>query len=129
MITVAQLIARLSVETTGFMMGMAAAQGKLEGTAASMMRFGRTMTQMGRFLTVGLTVPITVMGYEAVKMANNFASAMLLIRTQGGASIAEVNNMSTAVLKMVEAGHSFGYSAVEMANALRDIEFVGLRGK
>jgi TP901 family phage tail tape measure protein len=129
MITVAQLIARLSVETTGFMMGMAAAQGKLEGTAASMMRFGRTMTQMGRFLTVGLTVPITVMGYEAVKMANNFASAMLLIRTQGGASIAEVNNMSTAVLKMVEAGHSFGYSAVEMANALRDIEFEGLRGK
>ena len=64
-------------------------------------------------------------GYESLKAASSFQSAMEMIRTQAGASQGEVNKMSAALVNMAS---SVGMGPSELATGLYHVESVGLRG-
>src|SRR5690242_9060979 len=61
----------------------------------------------------------------SVKMASDFQSAMELIRTQAGASQAEVDNMSKSVLAL---SGQVATAPTALAEGLFHLESVGLRG-
>ena len=97
----------------------------LDGVATSQLE---SASKIGRALTMGITLPAAAVGYEAVKMAMSFDSAMNLIHTQAGASTTEVERMTGAVLDLTRTGQSYGQSAKDMALGLFPIESEGLRG-
>ena len=107
-------------------LGRAAAASKSFGS--QMESVGQKMAGVGRTLTTHVTLPILAIAAASTKMALDFESSMQLIRTQGGATQTEVNKMSKAVLDLVAHQRSYGYSANDMAGALRDIEFEGFQG-
>lgn len=96
------------------------AQTKME----RMQSVGRGMSSLGRSMTT-LAVPILAVGAYAVKSAASFQQAMILIRTQAGASQGEVNRMSRAVLSMAPG---LATSTTDMADGLYHIESAGYRG-
>lgn len=77
--------------------------------------------------TAGLAIGsgIAIAGYESMKAAMTFQSSMELIRTQAGASQAEVKNMSKALTNLAP---SVGMGPNELASGLYHIESVGMRG-
>ncbi|WP_375483348.1 phage tail tip lysozyme [uncultured Jatrophihabitans sp.] len=106
---------------------LAAAQK--EATASTGLLSGR----FGGLIRSAGELGLVVGGFEAVKKAidigkeaGDFQQKMLLIKTNAGASAAEVSTMSSAVLKM--AG-PLATGPDELADALYHVEQNGLRGK
>lgn len=75
------------------------------------------------FLTVGAAAGIA--GVGAVILGSKFQQAMELIHTQAGATQAEANRMSRAILAM---GGTVSQGPMQLADALYHLESVGLRG-
>lgn len=107
------------------------AQKEAESRIASSQRMmasitsGGTMAVMaGAALVVSAAAVAGGFAYAADKAAN-FEKAVLLIKTQAGATRAEVDLMRQAVLTLAP---QFGYTATEAATAAFHIESVGLRG-
>lgn len=87
---------------------------KADATAASWSKFGKAAAIAG-----------AVVAAEGIKMAVKFQSQMELIHTQAGASQAEVQKMSKAVLSL--AGPT-ATAPEELAKGLYHLESTGLRG-
>lgn len=81
-------------------------------------------THMSGFGTVA-TLALGVIGFESIKMASKFDSSMELIRTQAGATQAEVDSMKGSVLALAGA---VAQSPEKLAEALYHIESDGYRG-
>jgi TP901 family phage tail tape measure protein len=96
--------------------------------AASTASITKTAGDVGRGLTTYVTAPTAFIGYEAVKQALDYNQALLLIRTQAGASQAELENMNQSVLQLVQSGRSYGQTAQQMAQGLYFVESEGIRG-
>jgi TP901 family phage tail tape measure protein len=72
---------------------------------------------------------IAAIGFEAVKAANTYDTEMLKIRTDAGASTAELNFMRGAVLDLAKSGKSMGQGPTSLAQGLYHLESLGIRGK
>lgn len=79
----------------------------------------------GRSISTYVTAPLLVVGYEATKMSIEFQRQMQLVQTQAGASAAEVEHMTGAVLQLA---HTAPQGPVELAKGLYHLESLGLRG-
>lgn len=88
----------------------------------------KTAGTIGRGLTTYATIPAAFIGYEAIKQALDFNQSLLLIRTQAGASQQELEHMNSAVLQLVQSGHSYGQTAQQMAQGLYYVESENIRG-
>lgn len=97
------------------------AQSKMD----RMQTVGRGMSTLGRTMTM-MAAPIVAVGAYSVKTAANFQRSMLLIRTQAGASQAELQNMSKALLNLAPA---VGTSTSDLSSGLYHLESAGYRGK
>lgn len=117
--------AKFGVGTTGAAQAALAYRRTLDGIAASQLAAAQTV---GRSLTTFVTAPTLLAGYAATKMAMSFEASMRLIKTQAGASTAELGVMTSGVLNLAKSGQSFGQSANDMAQALFFIESEGIRG-
>jgi TP901 family phage tail tape measure protein len=91
--------------------------GKLQAAGAHMASAGRTMTAMA--------VPLVALGAGAIKSASAFQDSMTLIRTQAGASRAEVDMLGKAALQMAP---KYGYGPKQLADALYFVESAGYHG-
>jgi TP901 family phage tail tape measure protein len=117
----------LSVDSAGAVQGFAEADAAAAKTETSMQKVGnagRSMSSVGKSMTM-VAVPLVALGVYAVKTAATFQASMTMIRTQVGASVGEVTNMSAAILKLAP---KVGEGPNALAQALYPIESVGLRG-
>ena len=87
--------------------------------------FGKKASQVGRQMSMRLTLPIVGAGVAAVKTASDFEKSMSKITALVGVAADEVASMEGQVRSMAT---TFGKSATEAANALFFITSAGLRG-
>ncbi len=90
--------------------------------ASSIIGRAVNLASVAAFAGVGA---VAAFGVESVNAARSFQSSMELVRTQAGASQAEVDSMSKAILNM--AG-SVGTGPDALAAGLYHIESAGIRG-
>lgn len=72
-------------------------------------------------------VAVAAFALESDKMSVSFDRQMELIHTQAGATQAEVNRMSDAILKMAASGQ-YAQGPQQLAEGLYHLESIGLRG-
>lgn len=104
------------------------ATGAAQGFGDRMQTVGSRMQSVGRTMTRDLTLPIVGIGAASAYMGLKFEESMQLLRGESGASQAEVNKMSSAVLDMAGTLKGGGASAEDLAGGLLHIEDAGLRG-
>lgn len=128
MSVISEMLVALGVNTAPLSAGLAKANAELDGfaakTEATSKRTSSSFNAVG-MASLAIAGGVTVIGIEAVKSAEKFQSSMTLIQTQAGASAAEVQNMTGAVLKLAPA---VGMGPEQLAAGLYHIESAGLRG-
>lgn len=97
-------------------------QRSQRATTAAIMKTGQAAQSVGRLMT-GTGLALAGIGYVGVKAAVSFQTSMTRINTQAGATKAQVDAMSNAVLNLGSSG-SVQYGPTELANALYHIESV-----
>ena len=97
----------------------AATSKKIEG-------IGRAAGAVGRVVT-GIGVGMATVGYLGVKSAVNYSASLERVRTNAGASQAEVTRMSKAVLDFAASGKAYA-GPQALADALFHVESTGYRG-
>jgi TP901 family phage tail tape measure protein len=88
-------------------------------------KFSAAMSEVGKVSLLAGAAGMAAAAVESIHLATNFQSSMELIRTQAGASQAEVDKMSKAVLSL--AGPT-ATAPLELSAALYHIESTGMRG-
>lgn len=129
MSTIAKLLARLELDTTGF-------QKSLTGVPGMLNRMGGNMTQVGGSITRGITLPllaagagvVALSGY-AVKLGTDFDREMKNIQSISGQSDAEIKTLGDGFLKMSSDITQTTDSATGLANAFYFIQSAGFAGK
>lgn len=112
------IVQRFKAEVSGM--------SEMSGEMSSMeSNFKTKATSVATGLTKYLTVPLIAAAGASVILGTKFQAQMELIHTQAGASQAEVNKMSQAVLNL--AGPT-ATSPMELAQSLYHIESTGARG-
>lgn len=114
MAVVGELSILLGLNNLPFLAGMAKSEAALRG-------FGAT----AGLALAGLGVAAAVVGVKSIESASKFEDAMALIHTQAGASTAEVEHMTRAVLAMAPA---VATGPQTLAEGLYHIESAGIRG-
>lgn len=115
---IANLFAKLSADTSGF-------DKEMRRSAAHLRRSAEDMTQAGRMMSLGVTLPLIGIGAASAQMAMDFEESMTKIITLVGIAKEEVDEWGPAVKDM--AGE-VGVSAGELADALFYITSAGIRG-
>jgi TP901 family phage tail tape measure protein len=87
---VAGIWVEIGAKLDGFNKGMTDAQ-------RSMITVGKTMTSVGKSLTLGVTLPIIGIGVAAFKMSKDFNAAMANVATLIPGNIGRINELKTAV--------------------------------
>lgn len=102
-----------------------------EATAAKMKMVGGAMTTASASAAAAArmirraALPLAVLGAASGKLAMDFQQSMLLIHTQAGASMDEVDRLSKSVLNLAKIEPQ---SPNDLAQALYRLEGAGLRG-
>ncbi len=95
-------------------------------TSMNMRRVGTGAQAMGRAM-VAASVPLIGLGYFAAKAAISFQQNMEMIKTQAGATQAEVDKMSQSVLNLAQSGR-VAQGPTQPSQGLFHLESLGLRG-
>lgn len=129
---VANVVARFTADTGDFHRKMGDAQNSFGAVAdaatmssRSIAEFGQKMSDVGKQMTIGVTLPLIGAGAAATATAMSFESAMNKIVGLVGIASEEVAAMGDEVLGM--AG-SVGKAPEELASGLFVITSAGLRG-
>ena len=129
MSTVGGLLINLTLNTAGLTGGLLKAEAELKAFAAQMNGTSATASKGFPMIAAGATLAgLAMIGFAvaSVKAATEFEYQMRMIETQAGASVAEVNRMSAAVLQLSSEGVQAG--PISLAKGLYHIESVGIRG-
>ena len=89
-------------------------------------KIGKQLNNVGKGMTVGLTVPLIAFGTVAAKTFANFESELAKIEGLVGIAGSKVEKMGESALIMAS---KFGKSSTEAAEALFFITSAGLRGQ
>src|ERR1017187_1853938 len=103
---------------------MAATDAMNKSTAASMKSMGTKLSSVGSTMTSHITLPIVAGAAAVVTASAKYEKSMVLIRTQAGASAAEVKKMSAALLDLAP---KVGFGPDALAQSLYHVESSGYR--
>jgi TP901 family phage tail tape measure protein len=115
---VGRLVAHLSLDTSQFQAGAAAAEGRLKA-------LNRRVGDIGVTLTKSLTLPLALVGGAAAKMASDFDREMTKIETLVGVQPKLVNEWRDSLLDLAPA---VGKGPEELAKSLFVVTSAGIRG-
>lgn len=132
MSTVAKLLARLELDTTGFQSGLNSIPGMLNSV-------GGSMTQIGGTITRGITLPliaagaaVVALGGHALKTGADFEKAMSGVGAIVGATESEIKQLSDTAIKLgmdpnliVSASQAAGVMEELAKNGLTAQEIMG----
>ncbi len=125
---IGEMLAVLGINTAPFTAGMAKAKGEMSGfadTANKSSNIASSAFHAVAIAAVGVGVAAVGIGAASVTAAAKFQSSMELIRTQAGASQAEVAKMSAGILALAP---QVGTGPDALATGLYHIESAGIRG-
>jgi hypothetical protein len=74
--TLASLLVKIGVDTTGFSSGLRSADGSLTNFAKKAEKIGGQMQKLGGLMTLGLTTPILAAGAASIKAASDYEESM-----------------------------------------------------
>jgi len=103
MSTVGTLLVKIGVNTAPLTAGIAQAKAEMRSLDGSTAKTGSSMAGVGKAVGIAgaaIAAGTAMIGVEAVKSATSYQSAMELLRTQAGASQAQVDSMSKSVLDL-----------------------------
>lgn len=98
----------------------------LDKSGSKLQAFGAKTQAVGKNLSTKLTLPLSLAGGAALKLAVDFDKSMTKIQSLVGVAAADVDKMGETAKKMAT---DTGKSAAEAAEALFFITSAGLRGK
>jgi TP901 family phage tail tape measure protein len=127
-VNLSDLVIVVRASTRDFTAGMAKTRAeiaKTQTTAQRLNNIGGASMAVGKKLTKGITLPVVAIGAASVVMAARFEGDMTLIQTQAGGTAADVEELSTAILKM---SHTAGvqHGPEELARGLYHLKSVGM---
>jgi TP901 family phage tail tape measure protein len=125
MSTIGTLLVRLGVDTKPLTAGMATAKADVEGFGKSTSATAANVAKGVGLAGAAVAGGVGIIGVESIKAATDYQSAMELLRTQTGASQAEVDSMSKSVLNLAT---QLPQSPEELAAGLYHVESAGKRG-
>lgn len=94
--------------------------GKIAGSLA---KVGKTATDVGRRMTIGLTLPIVAAGVAGLKIAGDFETGMNKVRALSGATGRDFERLQ---LQARELGASTAFSAKDAADGMAFLAQAGL---
>jgi TP901 family phage tail tape measure protein len=125
--------ARFRADVSDMKAKMSEVQGSLKKTAEEtamlqnkMLATGQTMTQVGKKMSLAVTLPLVGLGVAATKMSMDFDASMVKITSLVGIASEEVDGMKKSVLAL--SGET-AKSPKELADALFVVTSAGLRGQ
>ena len=128
MATVGEMLVALGINTGPFTAGLAKAKGELTGFAAEADASGKkassSMNGIG-IASLAVVGGVAAIGAASIKSASDFQASMTLVQTQAGASAAEVQKMTTAVLGLAP---TVGIGPDQLSAGLYHVESAGIRG-
>ncbi|KKL64289.1 hypothetical protein LCGC14_2166570, partial [marine sediment metagenome] len=126
------LVATLGVNTAGLLAAEADMRRFEQRASASVARInarlvttGAVMKKVGRTMSMGLTVPLALIGGAAFKMHKEFEASMSKIVGLVGVAQEQVEKWGKTIIKM---GPALGKAPTELADALFFITSAGIRG-
>lgn len=117
-ITVAQLQAVLTANTTAFDRSMTRSEKRFQAV-------GRSVGKAGSSMTRSFTVPILAIAAVSIKMANDFETSMTKVVALVGVARKQVNQWGEDILEMAP---ELGKAPEELADALYFVTSAGFRG-
>lgn len=112
----------LGLDTAAFNKGLTEAQRKLNAAGADFQRAGERMKNVGRSLTIGITLPVLAFGASAIRAAGDFETAMNRTGAVSGATAEELAKLRDVAKEM---GRTTQFSASEAASALGFLAMAG----
>lgn len=135
------LSAKITADDTAFQKKMSSVQGKLESVSKKFSSIGSTLTSLGTKMTVGLTLPIALLGKSMVQSASDFEENLNKVDVAFGNSANAVKEWSNTAIKQfglsknqaLQATSLFGDMATSMgltkpAAAEMSMSLAGLAG-
>jgi TP901 family phage tail tape measure protein len=98
--------------------------GELKTATAKMRKFGQGMKNVGRGLTLGLTLPIAAMGISTLKTAGDFEAGMNRVQ---GLTSATAQEMSVLTKQARELGATTQFSASQATEAMQFLSMAGFQ--
>jgi TP901 family phage tail tape measure protein len=121
------ILFRLLGKDSGFKQMMNEAQLASASTSQKMQhhmaKVGQSMSNVGKSMTVGVTLPIVGVGIAAVSMAAKFETSMNVLQAASGASAKQMKDLSAYAMEM---GAKTMYSAGEAGKAMVDLAKGGM---
>lgn len=114
-LTVAQLVARLTADTSGFYRGMALAN-------SSMIRTGGIITRVA----AGAGLAVAGMGILSVRSAGNFEQSMNIVQAVSGATNEQFKQMSSLAIALGKDMKLPNVSAKDAAESMTELSKAGL---
>ncbi len=115
MATVVEVLARLRADTSQFNSAMDSASGKMKSIGAS-------MTNVGKRMTAGVTLPIVGIGVAAIAIQKDFETSMNTLAVMTGEPAAGMEKLSDLAKQM---GADTVFSAGESATAMVELAKAG----
>lgn len=125
-VTTAELVARLVADTTGFVAGLRAAEGKLLTTTEKMAAMGASASKLGAKLSTSVTLPILAFGALSVRAALQFEESLTKIATLTTATEQDVAAFGKTMLRVSE---ETGVSLKTLGGAMFMLASSGLSAK
>ena len=120
MANVGTVTAFLTLNPTGFMAGLKAAETRLRAASVRMKRVGKSMT-------MGLSMPLLVLGGAIVKTASDYEAAMKKVSALTGALDEQGPKFLALASKARELGAATRYSAKEVADGMSFLAMAGFK--
>lgn len=120
-----KLIVEIVGDSSSLQKALGTSTAAADGFAGRMSAVGSKLRSIGKHLTMGLTLPIVGIGYEATKSAVSFQNSMELLATQAGVPQAKIAALSQSVLGL--AGPT-ATAPDELSAGLYHLTSQGLKG-
>lgn len=120
---IGSLRAVLGLDSAAFEEGLGAAQKELRKFGRDMEKLGKQISDVGKTMTVALTVPIVGFGAAAVKASGDFEAAMNRV---GAATQANTRDLKAMADQAKALGANTQFSATEAATAMEMLAKNGL---
>lgn len=114
---------KLKQSVAGASSAYAKAGGGVAGVAAQMDATGKKVAATGKNMTVGMTLPLTAIGYAGVKTAAAFDQTMASMQVNSGATGEKMEELRGLAMKL---GADTVYSAGEAADAMLELSKGGM---
>ena len=121
------IAAKMTLDISNFTNQLTLAQSqaqKLAQNNSKLFDVGQTMTNMGKALTIGLTLPLAGIAAASIKVGNEFQAQMSRVQAISGATADQLTKMKDQAIQL---GAQTAFSAKEAAQGMENLASAGFQ--